>query len=137
MRDETKKPTRAQLAMALKNAVSLGESIAREHGDDDTRRMWRRHLRNFAGTLRNSLEMPVTADLLENAAEIIVRDCSMRDALLSVTASLTAAVSLLERSPKTGAPSNKMFDQMLVDYRSAIAVARAALFPTAEMTYEP
>lgn len=48
-------------------------------------------------------------------------------ALLDVTASLAAAISLLERSPKTAAPSNKMFDQMLKDYRASLERARAYL----------
>lgn len=47
--------------------------------------------------------------------------------LTDVTASLAAAISLLERSPKTAAPSNKMFDQMLDDYRASLERARQAL----------
>jgi len=50
-----------------------------------------------------------------------------REALLDTLASLVAAVSLLERSPKTAAPSNRMFDQMLTDYRASIKRARTAL----------
>lgn len=51
----------------------------------------------------------------------------LKKALVDVTASLAAAVSLLERSPKTAAPSNRMFDQMLKDYQASIARARALL----------
>lgn len=53
----------------------------------------------------------------------------MREALLRTTASLAAAISLLERTPKAKkvAPSDKMFDQMLVDYRNSLEAARAAL----------
>ena len=41
------------------------------------------------------------------------------EGLEDVLAHLMAANSLLSRSPKKGAPSNKMFDQMLADYRAS------------------
>lgn len=47
--------------------------------------------------------------------------------LIDVMASLAAAISLLERSPKTAAASNKMFDQMLDDYRASLERARRHL----------
>lgn len=40
-------------------------------------------------------------------------------------ASLVAAVSLLENGGKKAAASDKMFDQMLADYRKAIEAGRA------------
>lgn len=46
-----------------------------------------------------------------------------RDALIDVMASLAAAISLLERGDKAAkkaAPSDKMFDQMLADYRASL-----------------
>lgn len=49
------------------------------------------------------------------------------EALKAVTASLAAAVSLLERSPKTAAPSDRMFDLMLSDYRDSLEFGRAVL----------
>lgn len=54
----------------------------------------------------------------------------LRDALLGATAALAAAISLLDRggkAAKKAAPSDKMFDQMLVDYRKHLETARAAL----------
>lgn len=50
-------------------------------------------------------------------------------AIMHAVASLAAAISLLERTPETrwAAPSNKMFAQMLDDYRNALANARTAL----------
>lgn len=53
----------------------------------------------------------------------------LREALLGATAALTAAISLLERSPssKRSAPSDKMFEVMLSDYRRYAEQARAAL----------
>lgn len=49
------------------------------------------------------------------------------DALVTVTAALLAAISLLENSPKSGAASNKMFDIMLSDYRKALEIGRKQL----------
>jgi hypothetical protein len=48
-------------------------------------------------------------------------------ALVDVTAHLVAAVSLLERGGKKAAPSNRMFNQMIVDYKNCIERSRAAL----------
>ena len=49
------------------------------------------------------------------------------DVLIRVLASLAAAISLLERTPKAkkAAPSDKMFEQMLIDYRNALEAGRA------------
>lgn len=44
--------------------------------------------------------------------------------VVAVMASLAAAISLLERAPKAIAPSDKMFDLMLSDYRRALDNAR-------------
>lgn len=65
-------------------------------------------------------------DLLA-AAE--ARSVELETKMIGVVAALSAAVSLLERSPKTAAPSDKMFDQMLEDYTRALATARTALNP--------
>ena len=48
------------------------------------------------------------------------------DVLIRVLASLAAAISLLERTPKAkkAAPSDKMFEQMLSDYRNALEAGR-------------
>ena len=58
----------------------------------------------------------------------------MRDkleaALIDVSASLAAAISLLERggkAAKKAAPSDLMFDQMLRDYNASLDRARAIL----------
>lgn len=51
----------------------------------------------------------------------------LSEALLDTLASLVAAVSLLERGGKKAAPSDKMFEMMLADYRASIHRARAVL----------
>jgi hypothetical protein len=50
-----------------------------------------------------------------------------RDVFMEVLASLVAVVSLLKRGGKKAAPSDKMFDQMILDYERAIERGRAAL----------
>jgi uncharacterized small protein (DUF1192 family) len=51
----------------------------------------------------------------------------LRAALVSTTASLVAAISLLERGGKKAAPSDTMFAMMLEDYQKSVDEARAAL----------
>ena len=68
---------------------------------------------------------------LREAADEITRlraeNERLREALIDTTASLVASVSLLERGGKKAAPSDKMFAQMLVDYKNSIDRARAAI----------
>ena len=52
---------------------------------------------------------------------------AMAEAQKGILASLVAAVSLLRRSPKKAAPSDKMFDIMINDYERAIKAGREAL----------
>lgn len=52
------------------------------------------------------------------------------EALRDAGASLAAAISLLERggkAAKKAAPSDRMFDQMVKDYKASLTRARAAL----------
>lgn len=57
-------------------------------------------------------------------------------ALRDVVAHLAAAISLLENSPKAGAPSNRMFDMMLNDYRFSLAHGRRVLYgPPSDASY--
>lgn len=49
------------------------------------------------------------------------------DETFGVVASLVAAISLLECSPKTGAPSDLMFDMMVLDYKRALVAWRAKI----------
>lgn len=56
-------------------------------------------------------------------------DAGMREAFVRVLASLAAAISILERTPKAkkAVASDKMFDTMLDDYRKALEAGRKAL----------
>ena len=77
-------------------------------------------------------QFETTSICKEAVAEIerqAARIAELETKMIGVMAALAAAVSLLERSPKTAAPSDKMFDQMLEDYTRALATARTALNP--------
>lgn len=52
---------------------------------------------------------------------------SEKDVLINVTASLVAAISLLERGGRRAAASDKRFDMMLEDYRLSVKEARVLL----------
>lgn len=64
---------------------------------------------------------------LEEAAKLRAEAERMREVLVTVTANLVAAKSLLEGGGKKAAASDRMFEQMLIDYQKAIDVARAVL----------
>jgi len=55
-----------------------------------------------------------------------------REAFTQVLASLAAAISLLERGGKKAAASDRMFEQMLDDYRAALEAGRNALSQQAD-----
>lgn len=74
---------------------------------------------------RETLDRAQAAETALTAARAEI--AGLRKVHISVVAALAAAISLLERTPATkrAAPSNRMFDQMLVDYRKALSAARA------------
>lgn len=51
----------------------------------------------------------------------------LRAVLVDNAAALAAAISLLERGGKKAAPSDKMFEMMLNDYRISLEAARTVL----------
>ena len=58
------------------------------------------------------------------------REAELVGAVIDCAASLKAAISLLERggkSAKKAAPSDKMFDLMVADYKASLERARATL----------
>lgn len=75
---------------------------------------------DFERRIRSALVSPTSAPASVAA---------MKEALMSTVAHLAAAISLLERTTesKKAAPSNKMFDVMLSDYRKALVVGRDAI----------
>ncbi len=102
--------------------------LQRYHGDND------------AGEAADALEAQARriAELEAGVKSIIddfnslceaknARIAELEAALKDTTVCLVAAVSLLESGGKKAAPSNEMFDQMLVDYKNGVKRARAAL----------
>jgi hypothetical protein len=75
-------------------------------------------------TLREALAPLLLAD---ETLALHARIAELEVALTDVTVNLIGATSLLESGGKKAAPSNKMFEQMLVDYKNGIERARAAL----------
>ena len=49
-----------------------------------------------------------------------MRNEKLEEASLHLAASLTAAITLLEMGGRKAAPSNKMFDQMIQDYKNSL-----------------
>jgi hypothetical protein len=66
-------------------------------------------------------------DLADRIEELEAKLAKAVEAAVDAGASLAAAISLLERGGRKAAPSNKMFDQMLVDYRNSLERTRATL----------
>jgi hypothetical protein len=69
------------------------------------------------------------ADEIERLAAALAQSDAepTRDVFMEVLASLVAAVSLLKAGGKKAAPSDKMFDQMILDYERAIERGRSAI----------
>jgi len=69
-------------------------------------------------------------EVAEANARLIAAAPDLLEAMVGTAASLVAAISLLERggkSAKKAAPSDKMFDQMIADYKASVGHARAAI----------
>ena len=64
------------------------------------------------------------ADCIEELEAKLAKAVS---ASVDTAASLVAAISLLEKGGKKAAPSNKMFDQMMADYRASLERTRTTL----------
>ena len=69
----------------------------------------------------------VTAALEQAQDRIEELEAKLAEAGVDVAASLNAAISLLERGGKKAAPSDKMFNQMLLDYKASLARFRTTL----------
>jgi hypothetical protein len=98
------------------NKLTLSERIAREEADA----MWR-----------------LAKERLERAEAAERRADALERALVDISASLNAAISLLERGGRKAASSDTMFRQMLSDYRASLDRARAALTDQPAQDGEP
>ena len=78
----------------------------------------------------NEVRSYIIEQLREETAQLRLENERLKKSLIHTAAHLAAAISLLERggkAAKKAAPSDKMFDQMLLDYKKALSDARAAL----------
>lgn len=66
-------------------------------------------------------------EVLQSLKAVVAERDALREALVNVTAYLIAAKYLLENGGKEAAWSDKVFEQMLLDYQKSIEEARAAL----------
>jgi hypothetical protein len=107
---EALKAENARIVRIMKVPLSVRETEAREAAEAQ------------AATLK--VELNATAACLHTYVE---RAEALREALITSAAALAAAISLLERGGKKAASSDKMFAQILDDYRKALGTARAAL----------
>jgi hypothetical protein len=64
---------------------------------------------------------------VERRREALAQVAALREVGLGCLASLVAAIDLLGRGGKKAAPSDKMFEVMLEDYRRSVDKARAVL----------
>ena len=67
------------------------------------------------------------AECIATREDYRARITELEAAPKDTTVRLVAAISLLERGGKKAAPSNTMFEQILVDYKNGVERARAAL----------
>lgn len=96
------------------------ESLEAENADLKSR------LDAYAQASRN------TADLHQAAHNKTItplreENARLRKVLTSTAANLAAAISLLEHGGKQAAPSNNMFNQMILDYKNSLQRARDVL----------
>jgi len=111
----------SKLLVMARAALAVAEPVIREQADIALR------AELAAVTERMSkLDFERTAAELERDA-LREENARLRKALIDILASLVASVDLLERGGKKAAPSDKMFAQMLVDYKNSIEQEREEL----------
>jgi len=71
--------------------------------------------------------LALTAEAADRIEELEAKLAKAVSASVDTAASLVAAISLLEKGGKKAAPSNKMFDQMMADYRASLERTRTTL----------
>ena len=113
-------------------AMRLAQALIERHGVESFEGDAAAELRRLHASCEDYAQHKQRQDqrVLE-LAERVLELKAQRDALLEVlkgtTAHLVAAVSLLERGSKKAAASDRMFDQMLIDYTNSFERARAAI----------
>lgn len=120
-KDEERKDLLLRGANALREMQQAIDAAETEHGLTSNGNMWR-----FWAKMANSFGDDYRKEKIRaDAAEKMLKE--IERVLTDTLAHLTAAVSLLERGGKKAAASDKMFDQMLLDYKASIDRARTHL----------
>lgn len=102
------------------NPLSGRPSVAAHEDLDCGIVHWDGFVQQYWRSARGDREIHANARLIAAAPELYQE-------LISTTASLMAALSLLEKGGRRAAASNKMFEQMLEDYRHRVESARNVL----------
>lgn len=110
------------LAKRMDDMYHLDQPPEEFYAAADAIRAQARRIAELEDEIRSDFK-EATAALEAQAHRIAELEAALKDA----TVRLVAAISLLERGGKKAAPSNKMFEQMLVDYKNGVERARAAL----------
>ena len=119
-----------ELAIALFEAGLLKSPLGASAPDDMVIARWRK---GILGEGDNALQVIAH----HRISHSLPGDVGMREVCIDVVAHLAAAISLLEaggKAAKKAAPSDKMFYQMLRDYKRSLNKARAALTPSATIS---
>lgn len=83
--------------------------------------------KEFVGDKRSFSCLPCVLAAPHKVKEENAQLSCERNAILGSVAALAAVISLLKQGGKKAAPSNCMFDQMILDYEAALDKVRAAL----------
>jgi hypothetical protein len=125
----------SKLLVMARAALAVAEPVIREQADNALREESARlrelvvSAREENARLRNDnfewlQQLSATNHQLEKEQKEIQK---LRRTLIGVLAGFVASVELLERGGKKAAPSDKMFAQMLKDYKNRIERGRAAV----------
>ena len=136
-RDEARKQTKVALKMLRERPTAPHpidqmnnlERFLREDVDAEVRQLTadRDQLaEQLALREPSALEKDMQVIMAQNNA-LLANLAVAQNAATDAASSLAAAISLLRRGGKKAAPSDKMFEQMLLDYEAALERTRAAL----------
>jgi uncharacterized coiled-coil protein SlyX len=123
-------PWGQQIALDARNRIEELEAKLdlSEGALDVASRSWgecQRMLEQTEAKLRTAEEIGRAFE--EDAGQTREKLAKAVEAAVDTAASLAAAISLLEKGGKKAAASDKMFNQMLIDYRASLQRARTTL----------
>ena len=120
--------TREKLIEVMAQAMLEDELSVDPHSDFAT--VWANESDIWLSNARAALAALAAIE----AAGVRLVPVEVEKVAIDVGASLAAAISLLERGGERAAPSRKMFNVMLTDYKKSLARARAYFNSPATLT---